>query len=82
MLIYGGRDHVVEARYGARLRDRLVANHSTAVLVGVPWAEHAFDELFNGPSNQLALYHTERFLAWAFARPAMASPAAEPDARP
>ena len=31
----------------------------------VPWAEHGFDAIAAGPSAQLALYHTERFLAWA-----------------
>jgi hypothetical protein len=34
-------------------------------MVEIPWAENAFDEVFNGVSNQLALYYTERFLAWA-----------------
>jgi hypothetical protein len=34
-------------------------------LLEIPWAEHAFDAVFNGPSNQLALYYTERFLAQA-----------------
>jgi acetyl esterase/lipase len=63
LLIYGRRDHIVEARYGARLHDRLVAAGNTAVYLEIPWAEHAFDEVFNGPSSQLALYYTERFLA-------------------
>jgi len=31
----------------------------------IPWAEHAFDEVFNGVSSQVALFYTERFLAWA-----------------
>jgi hypothetical protein len=29
----------------------------------LPWAEHAFDAVPFGPGGQLALYHTERFLA-------------------
>jgi hypothetical protein len=32
-------------------------------LLTIPWAEHAFDTVFSGVSNQLALYYTERFLA-------------------
>jgi acetyl esterase/lipase len=80
LLIYGGRDHTVEPRYGARLRDRLVANGTTAVYLEIPWAEHAFDAVFNGPSSQLALYHTERFLAWALVAPkAGAAPVHRPN---
>ena len=70
LLIHGGRDHIVEPRYGARLRDRLAATGTTVLLLDIPWADHAFDEVFNGPSSQLALYHVERFLAWAMRAPA------------
>ena len=70
LLIIGDRDHIVEPRYGARLRDRLAATGTTVALLDIPWADHAFDEVFNGPSSQLALYHTERFLAWAMANTA------------
>lgn len=65
LLIYGSRDHVVEAKYGQQLLDRLQASGNTAVLLEIPWAEHAFDAVFSGVSNQLALYYTGRFLAWA-----------------
>ena len=67
LLVYGDRDHIVEARYAARLHDKLVAHGTTAVLLDIPWADHAFDEVFNGPGSQLELYYTERFLAWALA---------------
>ena len=69
LMLFGSRDHIVEPRYGVRLHDSLVAAGNTAVYLEIPWAEHAFDEVFNGPSAQLAIYHTERFLAWAMARP-------------
>ena len=65
LLVYGARDHIVEARYGAALRDRLAAAGTPVVYLEIPWAEHAFDAVFNGPSSQLALYYTERFVAWA-----------------
>ena len=68
LLIYGDRDHIVEARYAVRLRDKLAASGTTVVLLDIPWADHAFDEVFNGLSSQLELYYTERFLAWALAR--------------
>ncbi len=65
LLIYGSRDHLVEARFGRQMYERLHSSGNTAVFLEIPWAEHAFDAVFNGVSNQLALYHTERFLAWA-----------------
>jgi acetyl esterase/lipase len=65
LLIYGSRDHLVEARFGRQMYERLHNSGNTAVFLEIPWAEHAFDAVFNGVSNQLALYYTERFLAWA-----------------
>ena len=65
LLVYGGRDHVVDVRFGRQLDDRLRQNGATSVLLEIPWAEHAFDALPNGLSGQIALYYTERFFAWA-----------------
>ncbi len=64
LLIYGGRDHIVQAKFGKGLFDRLQSVGSRAVFLEIPWADHAFDAVFNGVSNQLALYYTERFLGW------------------
>jgi len=71
LLVYAGRDHIVQPKFGRSLYQRLRATGdslrdsfaSRAILLEIPWAEHAFDAVFNGPSNQLALYYTERFLA-------------------
>jgi acetyl esterase/lipase len=65
LLVYGGRDNVVQAKYGRQMHERLQAVGGKVVYLEIPWADHAFDEVFNGISNQLALYYTERFLAWA-----------------
>jgi len=65
LLIYGARDHVVEARFGRQLNDRLRQVGAISVLLEIPWAEHAFDVLPNGLSGQIALYYTERFFGWA-----------------
>lgn len=65
LLVYGGRDHIVQTKFGRILSERLRAVGSRAIFLEIPWAEHAFDAVFNGVSNQLALYYTERFLAWA-----------------
>ena len=64
LLIYGKRDHVVRNTFGRQLFDKLQATDNTALWLEIPWAEHAFDIVFFGVSNQLALYYTERFLAF------------------
>jgi acetyl esterase/lipase len=68
LLVYAGRDHVVEARFGRLLHERLMATGSVSALLEIPWAEHGFDAVTAGPSAQVSLYYTERFLAWALRR--------------
>lgn len=63
LLIYGGKDHIIESRYGRYLADKLQSQGNRVVFIEIPWADHAFDAVFSGLSNQLALYYTERFLA-------------------
>lgn len=65
LLIYGGRDLVVKAEYGRELAQTLEATGNTVAWIEIPWADHAFDTIFNGVSSQLSLYYIERFLAWA-----------------
>ena len=64
LLVYPSRDHLVQAKFGKGLYDKLKATDNPAILLEIPWAEHAFDAVFFGVSNQLALYYTERFLAF------------------
>lgn len=68
LLIYGARDHIVDARFGRALHEALKKGGNTAVLLELPWSEHAFDVLPNGLGGQIALYYTERFIAWAVNR--------------
>ena len=63
LLVYASRDHLVQAKFGRYLYDKLRVTNNPAILLEIPWAEHAFDAVFFGISNQLALYYTERFLA-------------------
>ncbi len=65
LLIYGGKDHIIESKYGKYLAQKLQSQGNKAIFIEIPWADHAFDAVFSGMSNQLALYYTERFLAWA-----------------
>lgn len=62
LLLYGGRDHIVEARFGRQLRDTLRSHGNTVVHIELAWAEHAFDAVPNGLGGQLSLYTIERFL--------------------
>ena len=64
LLVYAGRDHIVQAKFGRGMYQKLQATGNRVILLEIPWAEHAFDTVFNGVSNQLALYYTERFLAY------------------
>ncbi len=73
LLIYGQRDHLVQLSYGQQMYERLTSSGNPAALIVIPWAEHAFDAVFRGPGNQIALYYTERFLAWAL-RPTPEAP--------
>ena len=63
LLIYARKDHLVMSKFGRWLYDNLRGKNNPAVWHEIPWAEHAFDAVFFGISNQLALYYTERFLA-------------------
>jgi acetyl esterase/lipase len=65
LLVYPMRDHIVLPKFGRQLYQKLKGAGNQVVLCEIPWAEHAFDAVFQGVSNQLALYYTERFLAWA-----------------
>ena len=47
-----------EVRY-----DALERSGNRAVWIEIPWAEHAFDKVFSGLSNQMALPFIEQFLA-------------------
>jgi len=65
LIVHGHRDNIVEFSFIRVFYQQLKASGNIAILLDIPWAEHAFDAVFHGLSNQLALYYTERFLAWA-----------------
>jgi acetyl esterase/lipase len=63
LLLYGSRDHIVEARFGRALHERLQASGATSVLLELPWSEHAFDAVPFGLGGQISLHYMERFLS-------------------
>ncbi|MBZ5728287.1 MAG: alpha/beta hydrolase [Acidobacteriia bacterium] len=67
LLIHGSRDHLVKPEFSRELYGRLIASGNRAVLLEIPWAEHAFDAVFSGIGSQLALHYLERFLAESLA---------------
>jgi acetyl esterase/lipase len=62
LIITGNRDHIVDPRFGPMLHRKLLES-GTSVFLNMPWADHAFDLIPFGPSSQIALYYTQRFLA-------------------
>ena len=63
LLVYGARDNIVEADTARDSPNGSCRRASPVAYLEIPWAGHAFDEVFGGPSSQIALYYTERFLA-------------------
>ena len=63
LLIYPQRDHIVQVTAGKKMAQKLLKSGNCAIFLEIDWADHAFDNVFFGISNQLALYYTERFLA-------------------
>lgn len=64
LLLQSGHDQYDLATQAQTLADKLRANGNPVVLLKLPWAGHAFDVVFEGISNQPALYYTQRFLAY------------------
>lgn len=62
LLVYGARDHIVEARFGRELHTRLKAAGAASIYLEVPWAEHAFDQV-PGLGARLVQPYIERFLS-------------------
>ena len=67
LLIGGSRDEVVLPAFGRRFAARLHAQGKRAVLVELPWSNHAFDEV-DGLGAALARSATLRFLDAMLAR--------------
>lgn len=62
LLIQGRRDHVVKAAFVRALHEKLRAAGNDSTLREIPWSEHAFDAVFSGLANHLALGYVTEFL--------------------
>jgi acetyl esterase/lipase len=63
LLIHGGRDELVSVVQSERLSGALERAGRRHLLLMLPWATHACDYNFSGPSGQLSTFAVERFLA-------------------
>jgi acetyl esterase/lipase len=63
LLIHGGRDELVSVAQSERLSAALERAGRRHLLLLLPWATHACDYNFSGPSGQLSTFAVERFLA-------------------
>lgn len=62
LLIHGRRDELVTFHQSTLLAERLEAVGRPHLLLDMPWATHAADFNFSGPSGQLSTYAIEYFL--------------------
>lgn len=63
MLIYGGRDHVVDIAAPRELQAALQARGDDVTFVRLPWAEHGFEEVPFGLHGRHALEALDGFLS-------------------
>lgn len=62
LLIHGLRDDLVSYKQSRRLAEQLRKHGVFVKYLELPWANHAFDFVLNGPSGQFGLYLIEGFL--------------------
>jgi acetyl esterase/lipase len=67
LILHGDKDTVVQIEQSLKLVPRLKESSTPVAIVRIPWTGHAFDLWTDGPSNQIALYYTERFLNYTTA---------------
>jgi acetyl esterase/lipase len=63
LLVHGSRDELVSPMHSELLAARLAEQGLPHLLLRLPWATHACDYHFGGPSGQLSTYAVEHFLA-------------------
>jgi acetyl esterase/lipase len=68
LLIYAGRDHVVDIRAPMELRDSLQAHGDDVTFVVFPWAEHGFEDVPFGLHGRFALNAVDAFLSRTLAK--------------
>ncbi len=67
-LAVGSKDRIFNAYQSEELEEELEKLGLTSVLMELPWANHAFDAVINGPGGQLVFQYLSQFLAWAITK--------------
>ncbi|NHJ33028.1 MAG: alpha/beta hydrolase, partial [Asgard group archaeon] len=67
-LAVGKKDRIFNAYQSEELEEELEKLGLTSVLLELPWANHAFDAVINGPGGQLVFQYLSQFLAWTITK--------------
>lgn len=67
-LAAGSKDRIFDVYQSEELNEELQNLGLTSVLLELPWANHAFDAVINGPGGQLVFQYMSQFLAWSITR--------------
>jgi acetyl esterase/lipase len=62
LLVQGAHDCVVKPRFTRELRHRLLEADNRALLLEIPWSDHAYDFVYFGAGNSVTLPFVEAFL--------------------
>ena len=60
--IHGVHDCIVKVRFARSLHQGLLRQGNRSLLLEIPWSDHAFDFVYFGAGNALALPYVEAFL--------------------
>jgi len=67
-LATGERDRLVSPEQSRKLYDKLQHMGVNSVLLELPWANHSFDTILNGPGGQLIIKYLTQFLVWVITK--------------
>ncbi|MBN1330318.1 MAG: alpha/beta hydrolase [Candidatus Heimdallarchaeota archaeon] len=67
-LTAGKRDRIVDTYQSEELYNELQQNGITSVYLELPWANHGFDVVINGPGGQLTFQYMKQFMQWILAK--------------
>ncbi len=71
-IVTGGKDKLVKPDQSVILFEKLQKYKLDSVLLELPWANHSFDVILNGPGGQLTLKYLSQFLVWVITKKKLA----------
>jgi len=67
-LATGSKDRIFNAYQSKELEEELEELGLTSVFLELPWANHSFDSVINGPGGQLVFQYLTQFIAWVITK--------------